>query len=88
MQSVKANHVDLIDQIAVVVIAHRAAQHVHLSARGEQNCTTEVMMIEFLFHVSEAVKNLSSALVVANIHNLVGMENVGVFNILLDSVFN
>ena len=88
VQSVESNHVNLVDQVSIVMVAHRAAEDVHLGARGEKNGTAQIVLIEGILHVGETVEELGRTLVVSDVHNLVSVANVWVFHILLDRVFN
>lgn len=56
VKSVKSNHVNLVDHITVVMVAHGATKDVHLGARGEQNGSSQVVLVEVLFVVSKPVE--------------------------------
>ena len=88
VQSVESNHVNLVDQVSIVMVAHRAAEDVHLGARGEKNGTAQIVLIEGILHVGETVEELGRTLVVSDVHNLVSVANVRVFNILLNGVLD
>ena len=51
MHAVQANHINLIDQFAVVLISLDATQNVHLGAGGEQDCTTQVILVERILEI-------------------------------------
>ena len=70
------------------MVTHGTAEDVHLGARGEKNGTAQVVLVEGVLHVGETVKELGRTLVVSNVHNLVGVANVRVFNILLNGVLD
>lgn len=88
MESVKSDHVNLVDELAVIVVAHTASEDVHLGAGGKQNSAAEVVLVERVLHVGETVQQLRGSLVVSNVNYFVSVSNVRVFNILLDCVFN
>ena len=88
MQSVESNHVNLIDQVTVVMVAHGAAEDVHLGARGEENCTAQVVFVERVLHVGKTVKELGRTLIVSDVHNLVSVANVRLVDLLLNRVLD
>ena len=51
MHTVQANYVDLVDQLAVVVIPHGACLDVHLGTGGEKNSTTQDILVERLLEM-------------------------------------
>lgn len=67
IHSVQPNHVDLSDQVTVVLVPCVALQDVHLDAGSHQDGTADVLFEELLLHVGETVEQLCGALVVANV---------------------
>merc|ERR1712051_1067489 len=88
METIQADKIDLIDKLTIVMVTHGASKDVHLCARGQEDGSSQVMLVEAVFEVRETIEDLSCSLVVAHVDDLVIMENVRVFNILLNSVFD
>ena len=88
VQAIKPDHVDLVDQVAIVVITHGATKDVHLGAWGEQDGSTQVVLVEALLHVGKTVEDLRRALIVPNVHNLVCVADVRILHILLDRILD
>lgn len=88
MQTVKANHVDRFDQIAIVVVPCAALSDVHLCAGSEHDSTPYEVFKERFLHGGKTIKHLSGTLVISNVDNLVCMQDLWVINVLLSCVLD
>ena len=88
MQPIQANHIDLVQHLIQVVIPNGASQDVHLRARGQEDGTSQVVMVEGVLHVAEAVEQLCGTLVIAKVNNPIVVQDVRLLDILLDRVFD
>ena len=87
MEAIQTDQVNLIDHVVVVMVAHGALEDVHLRAWGQQDGTSQVILVEGLFHGCKTVQQLGSTLVVSDIDHLVRVQDMRVLNVLLDRVF-
>lgn len=73
MQAIQSNQVNLVNHVVIVMVAHGSLQDIHFGARGEQDCTSEVLLVEGFFHGCETIEKLSCSLVITNVDDLVSV---------------